>query len=66
VSLIKFMSSRAGRQLRVVAGVALIVAGVGLGGGWLALSVLGLVPLFAGALNVCLLAPLMGQPLKVR
>lgn len=66
MSLIKFMSSRAGRLLRVVAGVALIIVGLEHGGGWLALSVLGLIPLFAGALNVCLLAPLMSQPLKGR
>jgi hypothetical protein len=66
VSLIKFMSSRIGRLLRVAAGMALIIVGLEFGGGWLTLSVLGLIPLFAGALNVCLLAPLLGQPLKVR
>jgi hypothetical protein len=32
----------------------------------LVLSVIGLVPLFAGIANVCLLAPLMGQPFKAR
>jgi hypothetical protein len=32
----------------------------------LTLSVVGLVPLFAGAMNVCVLGPLMGQPFKVR
>jgi len=66
VSLIKFMSSRIGRLLRVAAGMALIIVGLEFGGGWLTLSVFGLIPLFAGALNVCLLAPLLGQPLKVR
>ena len=66
MSLIKFMSSRIGRLLRVAAGMALIIVGLEFGGGWLTLSVLGLIPLFAGALNVCLLAPLLGQPLKVR
>jgi hypothetical protein len=66
VSLIKFMSSRAGRLLRVAAGMALIVVALDLGGGWLTLSVLGLITLFAGTLNVCLMAPLMSQPLKVR
>jgi hypothetical protein len=60
------MSSRIGRLLRVAAGMALIIVGLEFGGGWLTLSVLGLIPLFAGALNVCLLAPLLGQPLKVR
>ena len=66
MSLINFMSSSVGRLVRVVAGVALIVVGLALGGGWLTLSVIGLVPLLAGALNVCLLTPLMGQPLKGR
>jgi hypothetical protein len=60
------MSSRAGRLSRVIAGVALIVIGLAIGGGWLTLSVVGLIPLFAGVFNVCLLAPLMGQPLKGR
>ncbi len=61
---VKFMSSKAGRSTRVLAGLALIVVGLALGGGWSTLSLLGLVPLIAGALNVCLLAPLVGQPLK--
>ena len=64
--LIKCMSSRAGRLLRGLAGMALIIAGLELGGGWLTLSVIGLIPLFAGALNVCLLAPLLSQPLRGR
>ncbi len=64
MSFVKFMSSGAGRALRTLAGVAFIVVGLGIGGGWLALSVIGLVPLFAGVANVCLLAPLLGQPLK--
>jgi hypothetical protein len=64
MGLVKFMSSSAGRLLRSGAGLALIIAGFVLGGGWVAMSVIGLVPLFAGLLNVCLLAPLMGQPLK--
>jgi hypothetical protein len=58
------MSSSTGRLLRIVAGVALIVIGLIAGGGWIALSVIGLVPLLAGLANVCLLAPLFGQPLK--
>jgi uncharacterized membrane protein len=66
MSFVKFMSSGAGRLLRVVAGAVLVVVGVALGGGWLVLSVVGLVPLFAGAANVCVFAPLMGQPLKGR
>jgi hypothetical protein len=60
------MSSRAGRLSRIAVGLVLIAIGLAIGGGWLTLSVVGLIPLFAGALNVCLLAPLMGQPLKGR
>ncbi len=66
MSLIKFMSSSAGRLLRVIAGLALIVIGFALGGGWLTLSIVGLIPFLAGAFNVCLLAPFVGQPLKGR
>jgi len=58
------MSSSVGRLVRAVAGIVLIVVGFALGGGWITLAVIGLIPLFAGAFNVCLLAPLMGQPLK--
>ena len=58
----KFMASTAGRAIRVIAGVALIVAGGLLGGGWWALAVVGLVPLAAGALDVCLFNVLFGQP----
>lgn len=60
----QFMSSSTGRLLRIVAGIALIVIGLIAGGGWITLSVIGLVPLLAGLVNVCLLAPLFGQPLK--
>jgi hypothetical protein len=60
------MSTSAGRLARALVGLVLIAVGLALGGGWLTLSVICLIPLFAGALNVCLLAPLMGQPLKGR
>ena len=58
------MASGAGRLLRIVAGVAIIVWGwsrheqtVGL-----VLMVVGLVPLLAGVFNVCLIAPIIGAP----
>ncbi len=57
-SFFAFMASTAGRITRVVAGVVLIVVGVLLGGGWWALAVVGLVPLGAGILDVCVFAPL--------
>jgi hypothetical protein len=57
-----FMSSNVGRGLRIAAGLALIV--LGLTSGSLVLAVIGVVPLAAGALDVCLFAPLLGAPLK--
>jgi len=59
----KFMASMAGRAVRIIAGVALIVAGGVLGGGWWVLTVVGLVPLAAGVLDICLFNVLFGQPL---
>jgi len=60
-----FMSSTAGRALRIVAGLALIIIGfVAVGGiGGLVLSLVGLVPLGAGVANVCLFGPLLGTDL---
>ena len=60
----KFMASTAGRVVRVIAGVALIVVGGLLGGGWWALAIVGLIPLAAGVLDVCLFNVLFGQPLS--
>jgi hypothetical protein len=63
-----FMSSAAGRILRVIAGLALIGGGVflivseslvTLG---IILAAVGVVPLFAGLADVCILAPLFGAP----
>lgn len=66
MKLIDFLGSSAGRGTRMVAGVALIAIGFVAGGGWITLSVVGLVPLVAGMGNVCLLAPFFGRPFKVR
>jgi hypothetical protein len=66
----RFMASGAGRTLRIVAGLALIVVGA-----WLAfaassvvlgaiLAVVGLVPFFAGVFDFCVFAPLFGAPLS--
>src|ERR1019366_7078117 len=48
MTLVHFMSSGTGRTVRVVLGVAMIAIGLILGGGWLALSVVGFAPLAAG------------------
>ena len=60
----KFMPSSAGRAIRIIAGLALIVIGGVLGGGWWALAVVGLIPLAAGALDICLFNVLFRQPLS--
>jgi hypothetical protein len=60
----KFMASTAGRSVRIIAGIALVVLGASLGGGGWFLAVVGLVPLLAGISDVCLLAPLFGQPMS--
>jgi hypothetical protein len=54
----------AGRVTRAVAGAALVVVGVVLGGGWLVLALVGLVFIAVGVFDVCLLAPLFKQPLS--
>ena len=62
---VTFMSSTAGRALRIVAGLALIVIGLAVvgGTGGVILAVVGLVPLLAGAADVCLFGPLLGSDL---
>ena len=62
----QFMASSVGRGIRIVAGLALIVVGIALGGGWWALAVVGLVPLLAGAFDACLFNPLFHQPFSGR
>lgn len=60
----KFMSSLAGRALRVVAGIALVLVGLFVLQGTLGivLGLVGLVMVAAGALNFCIFAPLFGGP----
>ncbi len=60
----KFMASTTGRATRVTAGLALITIGGVVGGGWWALAAVGLVPVAAGALDLCLFNPLLHQPLR--
>jgi len=62
----QFMSSGAGRAGRVVTGLALI--GWGYlhrdAGSGLAFMLVGLLPLAAGLLDICVLGPLFGGPLS--
>jgi hypothetical protein len=63
---VKFMASPAGRIVRIVAGIALIVWGLlgihGVGG--VIVAVVGLLPLVAGLFDFCVFAPLFGAPLS--
>ena len=63
---VKFMASGAGRITRIVAGLALIAAGLlGVHGtGGTILAVVGLLPLVAGVFDFCIFAPLFGAPLS--
>ena len=63
---VKFMASTAGRILRIVAGIALILWGLmGLGGTvGIVVAVVGAVPLVAGLFDFCIFAPLFGAPLS--
>jgi hypothetical protein len=62
----KFMSSTVGRIVRIIAGLALIWLGfIAMGGtAGLIVGIIGIVPLAAGLLDVCLFAPLFGAPLS--
>lgn len=62
MTVLAFLGSQPGRVVRVVAGVALIIAGVLLGGWWLALAAVGLLPLAAGVFDFCVLGPLFHLP----
>lgn len=63
---VKFMASTAGRVTRIVAGIALIALGllVVQGTAGIVVAVIGVVPLVAGLVDICLFAPLFGSPLS--
>lgn len=59
-----FLASPAGRVVRIVAGIALVLVGLlAIGGvaGWI-VAIIGLVPLGAGLFDRCVFAPLFGLP----
>jgi hypothetical protein len=63
-AVFQFLAGPAGRLVRAIAGVVLIVVGiavVGGAGGWI-LAIVGLVPLVAGVFDWCFFAPLFGLP----
>lgn len=67
MNVVKVMNAAAGRSARVVAGLALIGAGLAADGtGGLVLAVIGVIPLLAGGAGICLAAPLLRAPLRAR
>ena len=62
MKLVKFMSTPAGRGLRVAMGIGLIATGVRVGGpaGW-GLAAFGLLPLITGAGDICPVCPLLSD-----
>lgn len=63
MSFAKFMAGPIGRGARALVGIVLIVIGISTGGagGWI-LAIVGLLPLAAGVLNICVIAPLLKAP----
>ena len=66
MSFVRFMASRTGRLVRFFGGALLIAIGFVAGGGWIAVAIVGLVPLLAAAFDVCAFAPLFHQPCRGR
>lgn len=65
-AVIQFMQSVGGRVTRVILGIILLALGILVmhGGVWgIIVALIGLVPLVAGLLGVCLFAPLFGYTL---
>ena len=62
---VSFMASTTGRIVRIVAGFGLIALGfLGIGGvAGPVVAAIGLVPLIAGAVDVCVFAPLFSSPI---
>ena len=62
MALVNLMVTPAGRALRVAAGIALIVVGLLAieGAAGIGVATIGLVPIVAGLLNLCLIGPLFG------
>lgn len=65
MKLIDVIGSQPGRVLRIVAGVGIVTTGLRRGGpGGRVLAAGGVVPLAAGAADVCVLGPLVHGPLR--
>ncbi len=67
MAVLDFLGSTTGRWVRGAVGVLLLVLAFVVGGvwGWV-LGILGAVFVAVGVLDICLLAPLFGKPLRGR
>ena len=65
MTFVTFMQTPFGRTLRVTLGLVLIILGLFTLGGVMGviLAIIGLVPLVAGAMGVCIAGPLFGADL---
>lgn len=62
MAFLNFLGSQPGRIVRIAAGLVFIAIGILAGGGWLALTLVGLLPLAAGVFDLCVLGPLFHLP----
>ena len=65
MQFLQFMNTPVGRWIRIVAGVALIAAGIAVGGTvGVVVAVVALLPIATGVFGVCPINPLFGQSMK--
>jgi len=65
MKFLSFMNTRAGRGIRALMGVAVLIAGALVGGGvGLALMVFSILPFATAVFGVCPFDPLFGQPMR--
>ena len=65
MAFIEFLISPAGRVLRIAAGLAIVLVGfIMQGTAGVVVSIVGLVPIVTGAMNLCLIGPLFGADLR--
>ncbi|TFH13936.1 MAG: DUF2892 domain-containing protein [Acidimicrobiales bacterium] len=65
MTFLQFMNTPVGRWIRIVAGVALITAGIAIGGTFgVVLAVFALLPIATGVFGVCPVNPLFGESMK--
>ena len=59
--ILDFMSTPAGRAIRIAGGAAMILAGALAGGSWWILAAAGMLPLATGVFNICPISPIFGR-----